>query len=333
MSDTLYQSLPCSAVECNALSTTKNISDYPSVAVLLCTYNGERFLKEQLDSIICQKDVNLQLWVSDDGSRDNTCNLLQQYREKRCKDCCFIQYNAYKNFSVNFLSLITQPEIKASYYAFSDQDDVWELNKLARAVQKLKRIAKDVPALYCSRTRLWDESGNQIGFSPLFKRPPSFKNALLQNIGAGNTMVMNKAARDLLIVAGSSRLVSHHDWWTYLLVTGAGGAVIYDHYPSVRYRQHGSNLMGSNCGWIARLQRLKMLLGGSLKQWNTMNLGALQEVKHLLTEENQKLLDSFCKMRGESFLYRLYHLKKSSFYRQTFIDNVAFFLAVVLNKI
>ena len=115
--------------------------------------------------------------------------------------------------------------------------------------------------LYCGRTRTVDEDGRVVGFSPQFSRPPCFANALVHNIAGGNTMVMNDSARQLILEAGVVDVVAH-DWWTYLMVSGAGGRVIYDDEPTVDYRQHDDNQVGANMGISARLGRYLRVMGG-----------------------------------------------------------------------
>ena len=117
------------------------------------------------------------------------------------------------------MSLLSDADIVGDFFACCDQDDVWWPDKLERALQWLHTVPEHVPAVYFSRTRNVDASGNIIGCSPLFRRPPNFRNALVQSIGGGNTMVFNRAARELLVAAGPVDVASH-DWWTYLLVSG-----------------------------------------------------------------------------------------------------------------
>jgi len=302
----------------------------PIVAVLLCTRNGGRYLREQLDSIEAQSHRNLNMWVSDDGSGDDTNHILEQYQSSRSGHVS-IQSGPRRGFVANYLSLIHQSDIKGDYFAYADQDDIWQPDKLSRAIGKLKSVPDNVPALYCSRTCLIDQCGQKIGFSPLFEKPPVFANALVQNIGGGNTIVMNKAARDLLCAAGDKLVVSH-DWWAYMLVSGAGGIVIYDSYPSVLYRQHNSNMVGSNTGCKARLFRLRMLLKGRFRNWNTVNTQALQQVRHLLTSENQHILDEFCTARNRWLIPRISGIMRTGVYRQTFLGNLGLAAAIVLKK-
>jgi len=303
----------------------------PLVAVLLCTRNGDRFLEEQMDSIYAQDHSNVTVWASDDGSEDDTNLILDRYRSLGEKDGFSIRSGPREGFVANFHSLIYCPDIQADYYAYADQDDIWEPDKLSYAIAALEDVPNDIPALYCSRTRVVDENGNDMDFSPLFEKPPSFANALVQNVGGGNTMVMNNAARELLRVACDSIVVSH-DWWAYILTTGAGGTVIYDSYPSVRYRQHDNNMVGHNSDWRARLVRLRWLLKGRFREWNNINTQALQQVRHLLTPENQSILDEFCTARKQWLIPRIWGVKRSGVYRQTLLGNLGLMTAVILKK-
>lgn len=302
------------------------------VAVLLCTCNGGEFLSEQLDSIASQTHPNLKLWVSDDGSTDNTKAILNDYKANWGQAKFSVLHGQQQGATQNFLKLTSHPDIQAKYFAWSDQDDVWEPEKLGRAISQLKNIPDIIPALYCSRTIMTNKNGRPLGLSPVVNKPPSFANALVQNIAGGNTMVINQAARKLLVAADSVQTVAH-DWWLYQLVTGAGGNVFYDPIPSLRYRQHGGNLIGSNKGWSSSLHRIKLLLQGQFRRWNDMNLQALNQHRELLTSENQQTLDQFSSARNRRLLTRLWGLKKSGIYRQTLLGNFGLFVAALLKKL
>ena len=145
-------------------------------------------------------------------------------------------------------------------------------------------------------------------------------------------MMINQAARSLLAKAGMLPVVSH-DWWAYMLISGAGGRVFYDPYPSVRYRQHGKNIIGANVSWLGRVRRLRMLLKNRFRDWNTVNIEGLNQARHLLTSENQQKLDEFAKARQAPFFSRLQRFSKLGLYRQTLIGNIGLFVAVILKKI
>lgn len=305
----------------------------PAVAILLCTYNGQPYLAEQLDSIAAQSYANWKLWVSDDGSKDDTLSILENYQEQWQLDRLKIISGPAKGFARNFLSLTCRSEIEADYYAYSDQDDVWEHDKLMRAVAWLKTIPEDMPALYCGRTRLVDKKNNEVGLSPLFTKPPSFANALMQNIAGGNTMVFNKVARNILCEAGETFPVSIHDWWVYIVVTGCGGHVFYDTSPTLRYRQHEMNMIGMNAGFSARFGRVLKLWKGHFSNFTDQNIASISRIKHRLTPKNREILEKFSKARQMSLFPRLVQFKRIGIYRQTLLGNLGLFAAIILNKI
>lgn len=312
---------------------TRDSKGPPSIAILLCTMQGATYLPEQIDSIIGQDHKSWSIWASDDGSSDGTLSVLDDYREKLGHEKVSIKSGPSKGFVANFLSLTCLEDIKADYYAYSDQDDIWEANKLSRALEHLQNTPKDVPALYCSRTRYVDETNNEIGLSRIYKRQPDFANALVQSIGGGNTMVFNDAARQLLHAAGRHVDVISHDWWVYMVVSGCGGKVIFDPAASVRYRQHDDNLVGGNTSVIAGFERMKMVAGGRLKSWNDANLAALLSIRSLLTQENQNLFDEFTQSRSKGLYSRLRGVVRSGVYRQTFFGNLGLIVASIFKKL
>ncbi len=305
----------------------------PRVIIFMATYNGQRYLAEQLDSIVAQTHNNWVLCVSDDGSKDDTLQILKSYQKRVGEDVFFIHSGPGNGYAANFLSLLHQQNTKGDYYAYSDQDDIWEPHKLQHAIDWLSSIPADRPALYCSRTKLVDEDLKKIGCSPLFEKTPSFLNALVQNVGGGNTMVFNHTALEVLRAAKKDIPIIAHDWWTYLLISGAGGAVFYDAYPTVYYRQHSANLIGSNNGWLARFNRIQMLFEGRLKQWIDVNTQALLSIQEVLTEDNKLILNQFVVARNRTLIPRVVQLSQLGIYRQTLLGNIGLIMGALLKKI
>lgn len=298
----------------------------PRVTILLATYNGQRYLAEQLDSIVQQTHKNWDIITSDDGSSDQTLQILKYYNIP-------IVNGPRQGYAANFLSLLTKVNSESDYYAFADQDDVWMDHKLKQALAWLQSLPEEVPALYCGRTQLVDEYLQVIGYSPLFKKKPGFLNALTQNIGGGNTMVFNRTALNLLRQTKSHTDIVSHDWWAYLLISGAGGAVYYDAEPTVCYRQHAANIVGSNTNWLARCSRVRMLLQRRFKRWMDLNSKSLFAVEHLLTPENKRVLEQFEQVRRAWFFSRLIQLKLLGIYRQTTLGQMGLLIGALLNKI
>jgi glycosyltransferase involved in cell wall biosynthesis len=299
----------------------------------MCTYSGEAYLAEQLDSLERQTHSNWTLYVSDDGSQDGTLEILQAFRIKLGAERLRVTKGPQRGFVANFLSLACRSDIDADFFAWSDQDDIWKDEKLQRALACLKAIPSHIPALYCGRTELICESGVSSGYSPRFRLPPHFSNALVQNIGGGNTMVFNQAARELLREAGDRVNVPCHDWWAYLLVSGAGGVVHYDPEPMLLYRQHEKNLIGGNSGWSARLKRLPLVFQGRFCEWNDQIINALEVMFHRLSPEHQVAFTEFKAARNQKLFLRILGFQRAGIYRQTLLGNLGLILAVLLKKI
>ena len=141
------------------------------------------------------------------------------------------------------------------YYAFSDQDDIWEINKIELALKKIKDFNSSKSILYCSRTAYYSEDClKKMGSSKIFKKKPDFRNALLQNIAGGNTILLNKKARNTIIKTLKSDEFVSHDWWCYQVIAGSGGEIIYDLNKTLKYRQHNNNLIGKNTSYFEKLK-------------------------------------------------------------------------------
>jgi len=306
--------------------------DTVSIAILMSIHNGARFISEQIGSIAAQTHSNWSLHISDDNSSDGSNIIIKEFTTQNQKE---IAINKVQNndFCKSFLQLACDKEIKSDYYAYADQDDIWEEDKLKVALEFLQTIPEDTPALYCSRTTIVDKDNQTLSLSPLFKRIPSFANALVQNIGGGNTMVFNHAAKKLLEKAGSDIEIPSHDWWTYMVVLCCGGKVFYDTNPYIRYRQHDANLVGANNSISARLARMKMLLEGRFKQWSDQNIAALKTIEDHLTPENREIFNKFASARNKSLFTRLIGIRRSGVYRQTTFGNIGLLVATILNKI
>jgi glycosyltransferase involved in cell wall biosynthesis len=305
----------------------------PTVTILLCTFNGERFLAQQLASLEQQTFKNWKLIASDDGSSDQTKSILQAFGKSFAPGKVRIIDGPRRGAPANFLFLACGKNLASDYYAFCDQDDVWEADKLARAIGVLEQAGLDVPALYGSRTSLIDETGKTTGLSPLFPKTPTFRSALVQSIAGGNTMVFNQKARELLAFCGADVTIPSHDWWLYQLTSACGGCVHYDAYPSVRYRQHSQNVIGSNMGFAARLRRIRMLRQGRFRHWSELNVAALARIRPRMNAESQQIFDLFCKARHRPLLQRAAMFAEAGVYRQTLLGNLGLAAAVVLNKI
>ena len=302
------------------------------VAILMASYNGARFLRDQLDSIAAQDHDDWSLHVSDDGSHDPTLGIVAAFARDHPGRRIVWRKGPARGSTANFLSLLRDPAIRADHFAFADQDDVWLPGKLTRAVAMLAPHA-DTPALYGSRTWIAAEDLTIRGPSPLPRRAPGFRNALVQSLAGGNTMVLNARARRIALMAGPAEGAACHDWWLYQLVSGAGGRVVFDRVPTLLYRQHDGNQIGANLSFHARLRRLSGLFRGRFAEWNRANANALLQAAPLLTQENRACLDAFIRLRRNRGLAALRGLRAAGLCRQSRAGDLSLAVAAMIGRV
>ncbi len=302
----------------------------PRVEILLATYNGGRFLREQLDSLAAQTHRPLSLVVRDDGSTDDTLAIVEGYADRLALR---VLRGGHLGVRRSFFALLAAADPAADYVAFCDQDDVWRPDKVARAVAALRRCDPAVPALYCARAILTDGTLNPIGHTRLPNRPPGFYNALIENIASGMATVMNRAAVDLINAAPPSAAVNPiHDWWAYQAVTACGTA-IYDPEPALLYRQHGGNTIGVARGPFAGLRaRVMRQLSGQSRGEISALAGELRRcLGGRMTPQARAMLDDFLRPRGPAA--RLGYILRCPLHRQRPSDDLAFRLLYLLGRV
>lgn len=216
----------------------------PSVAVLMSTYNGEKYIKEQIDSILSQKDVDVHLFVRDDLSSDSTKDILEEYQKRGELHCSIGQKNIGAGSS--FMQLLYDVPDGYDYYAWSDQDDVWLENKLVAAIEMIQESGKQ---LYMSNLMCVDADLNNIGLRNKNHADISIYSIICENQTNGCTMVFTKDFRDQLTEdrrrpSDSLFLSRYHDTWTGM-VGSIKNEIVYDYNYYILYRQHESNEVGS----------------------------------------------------------------------------------------
>lgn len=287
----------------------------PPLHVLLATYNGARFLPEQLESLTSQQGAEWNLLWRDDGSADGTTVLLEDFGHRTGRAFRAETPPGRAGVLGSFMHLLAAAPA-GGHYAFCDQDDVWMPDKLARAQAALSAMPAERPALYCGRQRLVDATLRPTGLSPLPRRPLGFRNALVQNVVTGCTLVLNEAARRLVLAAPPPPPGTLHDWWCYLLVSGAGGALRFDPEPGILYRQHGSNQVGTQA---SLLRRGAAALTRGPERFLAVFRGHLESLAHagpLLSPEARETLSLLTPFFTLSRLERLRRLRKAGLYRQ-----------------
>ena len=215
------------------------------VAILMSTYNGEKYLQEQMDSLLRQIGVSVEIFVRDDGSTDGTIDILKHYLKKNPN----IQLKLGKNVGVgnSFMSLVSSVPDDFDYYAFSDQDDIWLDNKLSKAIEMIGENKRST--LYCSNQILVNSIGERCGIRFKLKPDCSVEQCFQTNHVTGCTMVWNNSLHAILSnksnLPTSSLLENRiHDVWVSS-VAGLVGDVYCDEYAYILYRQHDNNVVGA----------------------------------------------------------------------------------------
>lgn len=231
----------------------------PSVTVLMSVYNGEAYVREQIDSILAQIDVDLYLYIRDDGSNDGTRAILDEYARS---STVAVAHGMNVGIRDSFLSMFETVPFDTDYYALADADDFWLPNKLAAAIALLAGLNQDKPAGYASQTTIADEHLNAIGPAAQIRRQLGLGNAMLECCTPGATCVVNRSAKIALGKFDYSGAIMH-DSWVYLVIS-ALGSVVHDPRSFILYRQHGRNADGGvhsfRKRWSARLDRRRLVL-------------------------------------------------------------------------
>ncbi len=211
------------------------------VCVLMSTYNGERYIREQIDSVLRQKGVMVTLLIRDDGSSDKTISIIEEYSHSNTNIDFILGDNVRP--AKSFIELIKLAP-KAEYYALCDQDDVWEENKLFAAVEKICELNSDKPVLYYSNLKIVDKDLNfyRLSHNSVMYNANKYS-ALTENLCTGCTAVFNYVVKEL-IEQKPPAYCTMHDTWIYMMCMLLG-EVYYDKNAYIMYRQHDNNVVGT----------------------------------------------------------------------------------------
>lgn len=240
-----------------------------SIAILLATYNGVQYLREQIESLYAQTFTDWTIYVHDDGSTDGTQRILEEYEAKK-DNFVVLRYPSQKGASNNFFSLLSN--VAADYYFFSDQDDVWMPSKIEKCMIEMRRVENlhyDTPTIVCCDARVTDIQLNvtshslwqQAGTHPEFLL--SFDESAATPFVTGCTMLLNKKAKES-ILWDKTHYATMHDAFITLCVLKARGVVSPLYESLIYYRQHGDNTLGAyssvKSGILYKLSHLKSVL-------------------------------------------------------------------------
>ena len=230
--------------------------------ILLSTYNGAQFIEEQINSILLQRDVEWSLLIRDDGSSDNTVDILKKFQKNAPEKIQIIE-GANVGWKRSFMILAeyaSKEYPSVQLFAFADQDDIWLPDKLSSAIKQLNTLSEG-PRLYASNLNYYKD-GIDLGVIRHSKPVPTWQNCLIRNYATGCTIVFNRELLSLLIKEYDTIDIPH-DYWAYMIAVLCGNVVIDDH-SYILYRQHSNNQVGAKSGMLEIWKRrLKSFLSTS----------------------------------------------------------------------
>jgi len=217
------------------------------IAILLATYNGEKYLKYQIDSILSQSYTDWELFIHDDGSKDGTEKIIDNFCDKHPTKIHKIEGSSTGCARNNFFFLLRS--VEAPFYMFCDQDDVWLEKKVENTYSEMKKLDDKKPNIVFTELKVVDSDLNVISesmskYQKLDCHNTSVNRILIQNVCTGCTMMINRTLRDEMIKAESIDNIIMHDWWAALIASEFGNLHFIDE-PQILYRQHGDNSVGA----------------------------------------------------------------------------------------
>ena len=298
------------------------------ISILLSTYNGEQYLKAQLDSLFSQSYKNFKLIARDDGSSDKTLEILKSY------DIELLPSNENLGVKCSFETLLKYAfeNSDADYFMFCDQDDVWNQDKVKLTLQKMyemEKLYKNTPILVHTDLEVVDENLHTINPSfmklqNLNEKKNRLNNLLIQNTITGCTVMINKDLAKLCLPMSSNAIV--HDWWVGL-VASYFGKIGYLQQSTIKYRQHTSNTIGAkgfDIGFVLKSISKKVSLGGNISQ----SKGFFQQFKNELDEDTIEMLQEFISLEQKTWWQKRAILLKYKLFKQGFIRNTGLFLKI-----
>lgn len=310
--------------------------------ILMSSYNGKKYLKKQLDTILmqdCEEKglASFTLLIRDDGSSDGTQSILEEYSKKYPYKIKWYQ-GSNKGVIQSFFDLMSKAD-EADYYALADQDDYWFPSKMSTGIKKIRQMSlgqAKIPLLYCCRPTLADKNLNLLPINvdnPKMK--PGFGNALIENIVTGCTTVFNNKLRQM-VIDKLPKFTTMHDRWMYLIAT-CFGKIYYDEKSYILYRQHQDNAVGKNTEKFAeliyRIKKFKKDSESSSRQaleFMRIFNKEFKENTNNSVKYNKKLLKVFIYGKQDRII-RKKLIKTKKIYRQRYLDNQIFKVLIFFN--
>lgn len=305
-----------------------------TVGIVMATYNGEKYVREQIESILGNTYTEWKLWLWDDGSKDSTVSILKEYEEKYPGK--IIVYQNQENLGVVQNFLLGAKRCDTDYIMFCDQDDVWKKDKIRKTLEAMRETEEkegaDYPVTVFSDVVVVDSELRKIHpsfyqVSKLNTKKLDLNHLLMENKLIGCTIMMNSPVKKLLTNLPKSARV--HDWWI-ALITSAFGKIVYLPEATMLYRQHENNVIG-NENFLSYIQnRLRNLKKQKQVLMDTQRQAYefLQIYKNELSKEDKRVVYEFANLRNRNWFQRRYIIFTRGYLKTGLIRNLGVFLIV-----
>ncbi len=307
-----------------------------TIAIIMATYNGEKYVGEQIDSILASNYQDVELFIYDDGSKDNTVSILRSY-EGRYPERVHVYQNASNlGHLMNFMHALSKTT--ADYVMFSDQDDVWNSNKAAITIKRMKHMevqfGKETPLAVFTDAIVVDQDLNVLNRSffcsgHLNPYRTDLGHLLMENKLIGCTVMLNAALRRILLSRPLPRKARFHDWWI-ALIAASYGKIGFVKEGTLLYRQHGGNVVG-DVGFTAYVKNRILELSRQREALEALYLQAeefLELYGDTLSEHNKEIISNFARLPEKSFLERRITLLHYGFLKTGLIRNIGLFIII-----
>ena len=299
------------------------------IAILMAVYNGEKYLSEQIDSILTQSESDWQLFINDDCSSDSSYDIAVKYAKEH-PERIIVSRNSSPSGSAcaNFMGMLSRTD--AEYAMFCDQDDVWLPDKIGLTLRKMKELEKtygNAPLLVHTELAVADRELNITApsftrFQGLKPRYNSLNRLLCQNNVTGCTVMMNRALIELVRNAPADKMLMH-DWWIALAAAAFGHIGFVDE-PLIKYRQHGNNQLGAVnnrslkgiAGFISKSGKAKERINATYRQAECF----YSFYNDILSPESRAVINTYIDIPSHSKLSRAAILIKNRYLKQNFMS-------------
>jgi len=312
------------------------------IEIILSTYNGEKYIREQLDSIIRSSFKNWHISISDDCSTDSTCDILREYVQKYSGRISLHINESNMGYTANFLSALKRAAKEVendgdqTYFMFCDQDDVWLKDKLYLTLKAMKRLERKIgtvkPSLIFTDAVL---AGSDLSYinNSFYKagrrnvRNLSVSRLLIENRCIGCTIMMNRALVDM--IGDKYDNIRYHDWWVALIASAFGG-IRFLRVPTLLYRQHGGNQVGQ--GGFASYVKTRMSDKNDIENRLNDTIAQAQAFyecyKGRLGYKNAMVVNEFSKLPSKSFFMKRFLILRYRFFKSGLLRNIALLLFI-----